>query len=567
VIGVAEREPKRKELLRRWSSLHNERSSWITHYRDLADNLLPRSGRFYTSDRNRGDKRHNNIYDSTGTRSVRILGAGMMAGMTSPARPWVRLATTDDDLMEFEPVRLWLDDTTKTMLAIFAKSNTYATLHNIYEELGVFGTAATVVDDNYDSVLWHNALTAGEYAIATDDLGNVCTLFREFDYTVSQLVKRFGLENVSMNVRHQYEMGKSLDSWVTVVHAIEPRFDRNPKMRDSKNKPWASCYFEKAGDEYDKLLREAGYDEFPVLAPRWHRAGGDIYGNSPGMDALGDVKQLQHQQRRKAEGIDYMTRPPVAITGEYKSQESSMLPGGAMYISGAGPNVGVKQAFDVNLRLDHLLQDIQDVRERIGKTFYADLFLMLSNQDRGQPITAREVAERHEEKLLMLGPTLERLHNEMLTPLIDMTFAKMVRAGIVLSPPREMQGMELKVEFVSTLAQAQRAVGLGSIDRLIGTVAAIAQAKPEVLDKLDGDQIVDKYADALGVDPSLIVADDKVAFIREGRAKQQAAMAQAQMVAAGAETAKTLSETDTTGKSGLSDVMGFFTGYGAPQGA
>jgi len=88
-----------------------------------------------------------------------------------------------------------------------------------------------------------------------------------------------------------------------------------------------------------------------------------------------------------------------------------------------------------------------------------------------------------------------------------------------LEPPKELQGQALEVEFISTLAQAQRAVGVQSIDRLIGTMGSVANIKPEVLDKLDADQLVDAYADMLGVDPSLIVADKQVAMIRQDRAK------------------------------------------------
>jgi hypothetical protein len=126
----------------------------------------------------------------------------------------------------------------------------------------------------------------------------------------------------------------------------------------------------------------------------------------------------------------------------------------------------------------------------------------------------------------------------------------------------ELEGQDLKVEFVSMLAQAQRAVGLGGIDRLLGTVGGIAQLKPEVLDKLDTDQMVDAYSEMLGVDPDLIVADENVAMIRQERAQQMAAQQQAAAAPAMADTAKTMSDTDTEGKNALTDAMSMFSGYG-----
>lgn len=555
----------RDKYLARWAALKTERSSWVSHWSEISDYLLPRSGRFFTADRNRGERKHNAIYDSTGTRALRVLAAGMMAGMTSPARAWFRLTTSDPSLDESAPVKLWLADVQRLMLMIFSKGNTYRALHSMYEELGAFGTGASIVVPHFKNVIHHHPLTTGEYAIATDNDGAVCTLYREFDKTVSEIVAEYGIENVSQTVKTLYDRG-NLDAWVTVMQAIEPRRDRDPSKKDAKNMAWKSVHFEQGGMP-GKYLRESGFKEFPVVAPRWAVSGGDIYGNSPGMEALGDIKQLQHEQLRKAQGIDYQTKPPLQAPTSMKNREVETLPGGVSYVDAASPTGGIRTAFEVRLDLSHLLADIQDVRERIRGSFYADLFLMLASSDRTN-MTATEVAERHEEKLLMLGPVLERLHNELLDPLIEMTFSRMLEAGVVPPPPQELQGMELNVEFVSMLAQAQRAVTTNGIDRFVGNLGAIAQMKPDVLDKFDSDSWADAYADVLGVDPSLIVPSDKVALIRQQRA--QAAQAQGQMAAAqqSAATARDLAAAKTDTPSALTNVMEMFSGYntiGAPQ--
>lgn len=535
---MAEIKTRREKYQQRWTQLKNERSTWLPHYRTISEYLLPRNGRFVTTDRNRGSEdRFNTIVDSTGTKALHTLGAGLMAGMTSPARPWFRLATSDPDMMEYEPVKLWLGDVTRVMREIFHRSNTYRSLHTVYEELGAFGTAASIILPDYDNVIHHHPLTAGEYAISTDSKGRVVTLAREFEMTVSQMVREFGLENCSRTVRKAYETG-NLDQWVPICHLIEPRYDRDPKAKDAKNMPWMSCYFELGNDSErkdDQMLREGGFKRFPAICPRWMVIGGDIYGASPAMEALGDIKQLQHQQTRKAEGIDYQTRPPLQVPSSMRNMEIDSLPGGIMYYDGASPTGGIRSAFEVNLNLQHLLLDIQDVRERIRGNFFADLFMMLANDDRSG-ITAREVAERHEEKLLMLGPVLERLHDEMLNPMIDITFDRMADAGILPPPPKELEGQDLNVEFVSMLAQAQRAVGISGVERLTMYVGQLAAAKQsmDVWDKLDTDQMIDGYADMSGVDPKFIVSDDKVSQMRDMRAQEmqkQQAMAQAEQMA------------------------------------
>lgn len=548
----------RELLYKRHQALKNERSSWVTHWKDISDYLLPRSGRFFTQDRNRGERRDNNIYDSTATRALRVLSAGMMSGMTSPARPWFRLATADDELMQYAPVKLWLNTVTNLMLSIFQRSNTYRALHSMYEELGAFGTAASVITPDFQNVIHHYPLTVGEYTLATNWKGEVTTLYREFEKTVGEVVSEFGLDNVSITVRTAYDNG-NLDRWVPIIHCIEPRADRDTSKRDAKNMPWRSVYFEAGGNE-DNFLRESGYSRFPVLAPRWAVSGGDIYGNSPGMEALGDIKQLQHEQLRKAQGIDYKTKPPLQVPTSMKGRTVDTLPGGITYVDAASQNQAIRSAWDVNLDLSHLLADIQDVRQRVESCFYADLFLMLANGT-DQRMTATEVAERHEEKLLMLGPVLERLQNELLDPLIEITFDQIMAAGIAPPAPQELQGNNLNVELVSMLAQAQRAIGTNSIDRFVGSLGAVAQFKPDVLDKFNSDKWADLYSDSLGIDPNVIVPDDQVQAVRAARAQQAQQAQQAQMMNQGADTAKKLSDAKTDQPSALTDITRAFAGY------
>ena len=551
----------RDKLYTRWGALKSERATWWSHWKEISDYLLPRNGRFFIQDRDKGWRRHNNIYDSTGTRALRVLAAGMMAGMTSPARPWFRLGVPDPDLMKYAPVKVWLNNVTQLMLQIYSRGNTYRALHSMYEELGAFGTAPSIVMPDYNDVIRHYPVTCGEYAIASDYRGTVNTIYREFQKTVGEIVGEFGYENCSTAVKNLHDRG-TLDAWVTIVHAIEPRVDRDPRMKDSKNMPFKSVYFELNSDKH-QYLRESGFKMFPALAPRWATAGGDIYGNSPAMEALGDIKQLQHEQLRKAQAIDLKTRPPLQVPTSMKNRDVETLAGGISFVDMSGPSGGIKTAYEVNLDLNHLLLDIGDVRERIRGSFYADLFLMLANNTDTR-MTATEVAERHEEKLLMLGPVLERLHNELLDPMIEMTFSRMIEAGIVPPPPEELQGMDINVEFVSMLAQAQRAVATNGVDRFVGNLGAVAGFKPDVLDKFDADKWADEYSEMLGINPELIVPNEQVALIRNQRAQQQAMAQRAALLNQNADTANKLAGASTTGDNALTNVMDMFSGYNTP---
>ena len=539
--------------VKRLGALRTERETHIPRWRQLTDNIIPGSGRYAIEDRNKGEKRDSLIYDNTATRAHGVFSAGMMAGLSNPASKWFRLAVPDKELMKFAPVKIWLDEVTEIMLQIFAGSNTYRVLHGIYEEMGAFAVACALVLDDFDDIIRLYPQTVGEFFISHNNRFVVDTLYREFQMQIGPMVHQFGIENVSQTAKNLYERG-AVDKWLTVVHAVEPRLKRNPSHLDNRNMAFLSRYFEEGSTE-EKYLRDTGFHDFPGLCPRWLVRGGDIYGtDSPGIRALGDTLQLQDNQLKKSKVIDYQSDPPIVVPAEMKGNED-FLPGGITYGNQTTPHGGVRTAFDVTLDIQHLLEDIVDTRTRINAAFFVDLFQMISADPRLQPETARAVEEKHQEKLVILGPSLGRVQNEVHDPLIDNTFIRGLEAGIFPRPPDELNNMDLKVEYVSPLAQAQKSVGIGSIDRIIGTVQVLEELAPGTRHKFNADNAVDAYSDALGISPELIRGNDEVAIMRKDEAEQQAQLAQASIIPEIANTAKTLSETDTRGENALTDVL------------
>lgn len=559
---------EKQKYITRLGALDTEFATWWPHYQELSAFYLPRAGRFFVQDRNRGERRNQSIYDSTGTRALRILAAGIMSGATSPARPWFRYATSDAAMMKSQNVRVWCNQATQKGLDILQRSNAYRALHNSYEELGIFGTHLLVKQNDFNSVINLYPSTAGEYRLMKNSKGDIEGFYRKWQMQVNAMVdpvNGFGYENCSNEVQQLYDRG-TIDAWITVVQVCEPRYDRDPTKKDAKNMAWKSLYFE-LSDGDPKFLRESGFKSFPGLAPRWGIFGGDVYGStSPGMEALGDVKQLQHEQLRKAQGIDYMTKPPLQLPNSMKGREHETLPGGTAYYDQATPNGGIRAQFQVQLDLNHLLQDIQDVRQRIQDAFYTDLFRMFPADSANETrMTATEVAERHEEKLVQLGPVIERLHNELFAPLVEYVFERMIETGILPPPPPELQGQELNIEFISMLAQAQKAVTTNSVDRFVVSMGTLVQmGKQDVLDKFDSDKWADIYSDALGVDPELIIPDSKVALVRKQRAQVQQQQMQAEQAQAASQTAKNLGQVNTAQKNGATDIMNNFSGYTTP---
>ncbi|NIL23525.1 phage tail protein [Yersinia mollaretii] len=547
-------ESVKQQLIKQYAQLETERSSFDPHWRELSDFIIPRSSRFLSDERNRGDKRNTRIVDPTATLANRVLSSGMMSGITSPARPWFKLATPDSEMMDYGPVKIWLETVQKLMNDMFNKANLYQSLPNVYGQLGTFGTAAMAVLEDDEDIIRTYPFPIGSYMLANSDRLQVNTMFRKFSMTCRQLVSRFGLKNTSLNVQAAWETG-SYQTWFDVIHAVTPNENRDTGRMDSKNKLYRSVYFEHSGDG-DKLLSESGFDEFPIMAPRWEVNGEDVYGSScPGMIALGGIKALQLEQKRKSQLIDKATNPPMVGPSSLKNQRVSLLPGDITYIDNMGPQDGLKPAYLVTPNTADLLADIQDTRGFIDSCYFKDLFMMLQNVNtRSMPVEA--VIEMKEEKLLMLGPVLERLNDEFLNPLIDRCFSIMVRKNMLPPPPEVMQGMPLRVEYISVMAQAQKAIGVSSLERFVGFVSNLGAVRPEAFDKLAVDGSIDSYAEMIGVSPTIIVPNEQVQEIRQQRAQQAQQQQAIQQGMAAAQGAKTLSETQLSDPSALSAMTG-----------
>lgn len=555
-------ETKRTRYNRLRSQLFNERASHEPDWKDCNDYILSRRARFFTSDVNRGGRRNQKIIDSTGTLAVRTLRSGMMSGVTSPARDWKRLTTDDPDLAEYGKVKRWLSVVNDRMSTVFLRSNLYNVLPLTYGDMGVFGTAGIIMEEDFDKVARFYSLPIGSYWIANDDQYNVRVVMREFPMTVRQIVKKFGLEhvdrgnkawsNISEFVRDCWDRGE-YEIWVDVTHVIHPNDEYNPDRFGSK--PFTSCYYEigqsnKGNQNYikavdkDVYLRESGYEFFPGLFPRWEVTGGDVYATDcPGFVAIGDIKQLQHGERKSAKAIDKQVDPPMTGPTTLRNQKASILPGDITYLDVREGQQGFRAAHEVAFNLQHHEIKQQAVRQRIQRAFYEDLFLMLANSDRRE-ITAREIDERHEEKLLALGPVLEQLNQDLLDPLIDNTFDYMLRQGHIPPPPDELSGVNLKVEYISIMAQAQKLAGIASIERFMNFVInTAAQTKqPSIIRKVNFDQAIDVYGDRLGIEPSIIRTDEEVAEIAENEARQQQAIMMAEQLKNAAGAARDLSQ-------------------------
>lgn len=556
--GRATHEWLLQRLHDRHERLRSEYWDQRTPHEQIATQLCPWRGRFSKKTRaNKQVSEPKTIYDTTAFRAHRGMGAFLMGGGSSPARNWFRLTCPDPGLAEVYSVRDFYAESARRMRFILSRSNTYQALHNVYEEISAFGTACVLLERNFDSVLHMHVLTVGQYYLSTDPLGNVNTVYREFEMTVGQIVAEFGLENVTPEIKTQHREGQ-LEKLHTVVHAVEPREDRQQDKADQLNMPYRSIYFMR-GERRDHrtrgILREGGYKVFPYLVPRWSVTDRNAWGFGPGHETLPHAKRLQKMQFAMGKAVAYGVEPPLQGPPGLTQKEVKLRPGGYTPVAN-GSNQKIESMFQVQLDLSALGDQIDRVQEQIQRALYNDLFLLIMNSRRVK--TATEVDELHEEKMLMLGPALERLHNELLRPLIERVFGFMNEAGLLPALPSELQGVPLQVEFVSMLQQLQQASGVVTLERFLTMVSAGGQAFPEMMDVVDPDNVARDYADMLAVEPDNLRDPDEVAQLRQARNEAQAAQAQAEAAAVQAKATRDVAAASKDAP----DLMNQFQGYG-----
>ena len=553
----------RRHIDARLAVLKRQRQSWEPGWRDLSRFINPRRGQFFTSPNQggRGAQANGAILDPTALFALRTLVAGLMSGVTSPARPWFRLSIPDRRVASLAPVKVWLDECAERMRMVFNAGNLYSALPLIYEELGQFGTGCAIVEFDREDVIRLYTLSTGEYWLGLDWRGRVDTLARRFMYSYRQIEERWpdhGIAEIADKAR-----GDEADSEIAILHLIEPNTGFEKGRLDWAGKKFRSVYWregagQSGGQADGEFIHCGGYSEFPALTPRWAPVGNDAYSKGPGHDALPDVKSLQILKKREHNAVDKHVNPPMGAHISLRGSASSVLPGAINYFTtqerGAGMWPLYQTAPGAIAEVERLVTRTQAV---IKSAFFADLFLMFDQMDGVQPRNQLEISTRREEKMQMLGPVLENLHDDLLQPLVQRTFTIMGEHGLFSEPPRELHGYPLDVELISILAQAQKAADLGSVERLWAFAGNIAATRPEVLDKLNADESIDVYADKLGAPAAITVADDVVAQLRAARAQQAQAAQAMQAASAITQGAKTLSETEVGGgRNALQTILG-----------
>lgn len=545
---------KKRDVITRVGKMFDKLNKFVPAYKVLKTYISPFRGMFDNYHSQIGQIiDHKTLIRSHATHALNIFASGLNSGMTNKASQWFRLTLDDNNLLEVDGVRDWLDDVTEAMYTVINRSNLYDAFFSCYLELGTFGTGCYIILSDVDDVIRARSFTAGEYMIAVNHKGVVDTFSRKFEMTVIQCVQNFGLNKCSAKVQGYYEQ-KQYTNEIQICHLIQPNKKYIEGSDSEEDMKFESLYWEEGSGNDESFLSKRGYKIFRVVAPRWEIVTTDTdLGYGPGWHSLGSIKEMQKTVKDKLMAQEKLHNPPT-IQDASVDGHANMLPGGTTKITGSVPNSGVRPAYQINPNLDSFIELINDEKEEIDKFYFVNLFLaMINRQDYTK--TATEVASIEQEKMMMIGPALHRLDYEMHTPTLEIVYHDMLERGMIPQPPPEIEDMDVKIEYTSILAQAQQAVGITKVERVIGIAERMVGYIPSVADIIDADQIMREVSEMEGAPAKILLTKVDLQKKREMIAQQQQQAQQSEALPGMARAAKDASQAELGKDSALDKIM------------
>ena len=561
-----------QQVLRKHKKLKEEKQPWNNHYQIIGEYIRIRKQNF-TSTQVQGGFLVDDIFDSTAPMSNVKMAAAFMGALWPNGAKSMRIVQPHAIAESPEIKEYFKEFTTRLSLAMDSpKSGLALSLDEYAQDQGAFGTCGVAVfeEDDIDHPISYTTWDVKTMSIDENSKGVVDTVYNEKSYTVRDLVDKYGLKNVHENVRKAYDNMK-YDDKVNVLHAIEPRIKRNKKKKGNKNMPYASYHIDL---DNKFLMKESGFEEFPVIVARFSKCPDEKYGRSPSMLALPDILELNAIRESRMLAVEKNLDPPVMVydDGTLGGGEIDTSAGSVTVLSVSGRITGqrpVEPLYTVG-EMQSTQVHIEELKQTITQQYYLDRLLDLNNETR---MTLGEAQIRNKLRGDSLSAIFSRQELEFFTPLIERSINIMFNKGLLgvrRGSPEEAlaqlrgekplvipdtiqrridEGREAyEIQYVSPakrMMQAEEVQGIMTTWEFAGNLAGAA---PDIIDHLDPDETIKRLAELTGA-PSEIIRDlQSVKAIRSARQQMQQQMAMLEAERSASESARNYAQAENTGQ-------------------
>ncbi len=520
------------KVVRTFNDLWGRAGNWRTLWQELSDFILPRKSDIEAT-KSPGEKRVNTQkhYESTAVKANDLLATAINGNLTNMSTRWFILKAQEEALNQSQAVGVWLEEVARRIFLALRQANFTSEAPEVYLDLGAFGTGAFFVTQKAPTLtrafsgLRFESFPISTYVIAENEDGRVNVIYRRLKLSARAMANRWGVNRLSLKTQSKLE--KNEYERVTIIHGVYPREgvaeDSATPTTPATKMPYVSAYVE---EEQKHLLQEGGFHEFPFMVPRWTKASGEDYGRGPAEVALADIKSLNELRKQKLRSVALKTNPPLAARHRGVIGRVRWGP----YAVNSIKQQGDLQALDIGGNLDAAMFQESEWKAAIQQAFFIDQLQFPAKE--GTPISATEAQIRFELMQRVLGPTLGRLQDEFLSPLIDRVFRILLRAGQLPPVPEEIliaaeEGRAgIDVEYQGPIAVAQRAAGADVFAKVMNDVLPIYEMHPEILDVFKFDESARFVATERGLPRDLTRGPKEIEEIREARRQAQEEQAQ-----------------------------------------
>jgi hypothetical protein len=527
------------EKIQRFEKLKADRTVFHEHWQELRELVRP-SAEDFNRTIVKGERRHQKILDGTALLASEQLAAGLHSFLTGPTERWFTLQTSDPSLAEDPEALTWLDRVSEIIYEVYSlpKTNFHSAMHESYLDLGAFGTSIIYQEsDPATSYPIFRTYPLAQCYILENSEGMVDTVYREIKYTSRQVYQRFG-KNTPKKILDETNQDKE---W-TFIHCVNPRKDYDEEKLDRGNMPYESYYI---CVDLKEEVEEGGYRSFPYHVPRWSKLANEVYGRSPAMSCLPDIKMVNKMSEVVIKAAQKQIDPPLMVPDDGFIMPIQTAPSSLIFYTPGSDKI---EPLITNGRVDIGIEMMQQRREHILKCFYVDYLRM---QKMNVEMTAYEVADRREEQMRMMAPMLGRLQTELLGPMVQRSYQILNDANLLPEAPDLLKNARLKIRYVSPAARAQIASRAQSVQRFLNDIQPMIQVSPEILDTIDPDALTQFMADIRDIPRNILRPAKQVKEIRESRAQQQQEQQQTAIAEQQGKAAKSFADAGVLKKLGI----------------
>lgn len=507
-----------KEIIDKQSSLESKRATYDSHCREVAELILPRQDQFFREQRTPGDKRSQKIIDTVAQLALTKFAAAMESILTPRSSIWHKLSTSNEQINEIQEVKEYLDYVNNILFKkrYASNANFSSQQHETYMSLGAFGTGVLQTSDDIENKgIRYKSTHISEHFFIENAVGSIDTNYRLYELTALQAAQKFGEENLPKGIKKAVEK-EPLERF-KFIHCVIPNEDINRNALDYRGFKYKS--FHVSIDE-NKLLGEGGFRTFPYHISRYVTAPNEIYGRSPAMMALGEIKMLNAIRKSDLRARHMAIDPPVLTSSERAISRLLLQPSAINYGTldeNGNPMVKPYQSgANINVSNDALNKS----HEIINDAFLVTLFQILVETPQ---MTATEVLQRAQEKGALLSPTAGRQQSEALGPMIEREIDILAHSGQIPPMPQVLQEAagEFEIEYTAPLNVMQKASEAAAATAIINDAVPLAEFYPAILNNFDFDAYLQIMREARGAPAKMFRTPEEIESINQQQAQER----------------------------------------------